>query len=238
MMEDFEKNLKNNKDTREGDYKVKNIKTRNVINRFLRSYFKVFVFVFILLFLYLSFSFLIKPKFDAVTHSSDDILEERELEFVTLYRDLQARRAIINNFKKIGENDKYRVERMIPEEYSREDLFVELAYFLIKNNFEASSIEVVDPGASAFQQDRDDLGRRVSDGMDTSGSYDSHLNQIPAGVGSWLAKIVLDDIDYIELKRLLNVLERNLKLIDVFSVDFDPQRERVELETFSYYKNN
>jgi hypothetical protein len=240
MIEDLEKNLKKDKDFEEFEDRSRNIRAKNAVNRFLKSYFNVFVLVFILLFLYLSFSFLIKPKFDEVTYSFSDIMEERELEFVDMYEDLRYRRAVISEFKKIKEEDKYKIKRMIPEEYSRDDLFVEIAYFLMKNDFTVSSIEVSDPRTlSSSQEGRDSLGRRTVDEVEEPKSYDMHLSALPDSVSSWLTKIVLDDMSYAGLKRLLVLLERNLKLIDVFSVSFEPRTGSVELETFSYYyKNN
>jgi hypothetical protein len=240
MIEELEKKLKDDKDFKGDNRDIKKIKNKNAINRFLKSYFHIFVLVFILLFLYLSFSFLIKPKFDKVTYYSDDILEERENEFIDIYKEFQLRKAVIHDFRQIEEIDKYRVGRMIPEEYSKDDLFVEIAYFLMENNFDIISVEVIDPSNLESQDDnRDDLGRRTNNETDTSNPYETYLNQLPNNVGTWLAKISLSDMNYRDLKRLLGILEKNLKLFDVFSLDFDPQEEVVEIEIFSYYyKNN
>ena len=118
-------------------------KRRNNINRFLMSYFKYFLVAIIFIILVLSFKFLLIPQYGEVMFTSNNVLQEKKTEFILQYQKLKDYENTINQFNAINSNDIYRVEKMIPNSYSRDDLFAEITYFLMTNNYKVENVEVL-----------------------------------------------------------------------------------------------
>lgn len=207
---------------------------RNSLNRFLNSYLKFFVIFLVLIFLWGAINFIIQPKFNEVIQSNDTFLKSKKSEFLIQYNELQKYKRIISEFSDINPNDIYRVEKMIPAEYTRDSLFTEITYFLIKNKFKIKSIKVTDiKNATATSTA---TTRRQPTESTTEQPYSSLVSSLPSNVSYYVVDLSLINIDYPALKYLLISLENNLKLIDIFSVNFDPKTSVADIGFLTYYK--
>jgi len=236
---------KKESENEEVDFSVK--KRRNNINRFLNSYFKYFLVVVIFAILLIAIIFLIKPQFKDAIIASNNILQERKTEFIKKYQELEKYKELIADFDIVDSSVAYKINKMVPAKYSRDDLFSEVTYFLISNNFKVDNVEVVslEENKDSISLESDvNLGRRavntkIANSENTESTDDLYLgqlNSLPTNIGAWVVKVSVSDVDYNKLKKLLNVLENNLKLIDIYYLDFQPDNHSVGIEFLTYYK--
>ena len=212
---------------------------RNAINKFLNSYFKFIVLFFIVAFLWASFSYVIGPKFEEASGASNTIVEEKKIEFLKQYNELQNYKNAISSFSSIDRRNVYRIEKMVPKAYSRDDLFTEITYFLLQNNFRINSINIIDPGANSAITDTGAGRRPVVDASTQQSSdmaYRQYTDSLSSDIGAWVINLELSDMDYPRLKTLLSLLENNLKLMDVYSLNFYPSSRMLNIGILTYYK--
>ncbi|NCC71661.1 hypothetical protein EOM09_08875 [bacterium] len=165
-------------------------------------------------------------------------MQNKKAEFLREYNSLQDYKKIIAGFSQINQEDVYRIEKMMPNRYSREDLFIEMTHFLLENNFKTDLVKVSDPLEIASIEKNDAQGRRVvNNNTDLPGYYD-YVVSLPAGIGSWIVEVELSDVNYQSLKQFLNIVENNLRIMDIYSLNFDPENKSVKAQIITYYKKN
>ncbi len=222
---------------------LKERKRRNNTNKFLMSYFKYFLVVILFVILGLSFKFLLIPQYKEVMFASNNVLQEKKTEFIIQYQKLNDYENTINQFNAISFDDVDKIEKMIPNSYIRDDLFAEVTNFLQVNNYKVKNVEVssIDQSSDTINADLN-LNRR-SDSQNqketTSTSSDLHKKQLallPSDIGAWKVKVSVSGVDYFNLKKMLNILESNLKIIDIYYLDFQPINRIVTIDFLTYYK--
>ncbi len=221
-----------------------NRRRSNAINKFLNLYFKYIAVFIIFVVLWGGFRFFIKPRFDEAMALSGTSTKQKKSEFITAYNKMEEYSNVLDEYSEVDKEKINKIIKMVPEEYSRDDLFTEITYFLIQNNYKIDNISVVNPMASESQPDLEadaPAGRRTTTQAESSVESAPHINYIkalPSGIGSWFITVNLSNTDYPDLKRLLNLLESNLKLMDVFSVDFEPTSNTATISILTYYQKN
>lgn len=242
-MIDLKNELSNNK-INESEFADR--KRRNDVNKFLNSYFR-FIAVFILIvFLWVAIRFVIKPRFEDAIVLSNNALKQKKTEFLSEYKKMENYKKVIAEFSEIDPNKISKISKIVPDQYSRDDLFTEITYFLMKNNFKIQSITIVDPlvgtgstGASVESSGSGASSERRTGAVDSettnTPAHTDYLKTLSPETGVWLVSLQLSEINYLALKSLLSVLENNLKLIDIFSINFQPTASSVDLSFFTYY---
>jgi hypothetical protein len=108
----------------------------------------------------------------------------------------------------------------------------------MKNNFNVKSIKV--SNTEDIVSGKQVLSRRSS-GTSNDPEF-SRATQVslslPPDVGSWLIRAEISNVAYTDLKYLLDIIENNLKLVDVVSMDFDPITKSVSFDALTYYYKN
>lgn len=209
-------------------------KKRNATNKFLNANFKVMVFVFIIAFMVIAFQFFILPKFREASTASNTIIEAKKIEFINEYNNLQNYKNLINEFSKVDPQNIYKVEKMVPNAYTRDDLFTEVTYFLIQNGFKINSINIIDPTAEVAKT-TNGTKRAGTDENVSKPAYQGKITALPGNVSAWVINLEIVSLDYPKLKSLLNLLESNLKLMDVYSLDFYPASNSLNIGLITYY---
>lgn len=248
MLDKKNSSKKKDHDLEMSEEEMKSRKRHNSLNRFLNSYFKYFLVLVAVLILLVAIQLLIRPKFNEAVVLSNNVLKEKKSEFINEYQKWQNYEKVIAEFNAIDQISVAKIKKIIPETYSRDDLFTEITYFLISNNYQVKKVEVVSPLAASSLEEGLNLGRRgtaplpvVATGSDSvkSDLYQKRLSALPDEIGAWVVKVSLSDINYSGLRKMLVDLENNLKLIDIYFLDFQPLDKGVTLEFLTYYyKNN
>ncbi|MDD3711466.1 MAG: hypothetical protein PHP37_02610 [Patescibacteria group bacterium] len=222
-------------------------KNYNKVNKFFNSYFR-FIAVFVLIvFLWVTIRFMIKPKFEDAIVLSNNALKQKKVEFLSEYKKMEKYKRVIAEFSEIDSVKIDKINKMVPSAYSRDDLFTEITYFLIKDNFKINGITIADPIATAGsavavteESGEGAFSGRRSNTVSTEESnapvHSNYLKTLSPELGVWLVNLRLNNINYQDLKKLLITLENNLKLIDIFSINFQPTTQSVDISFFTYYK--
>ncbi|MFA5420631.1 MAG: hypothetical protein WC280_01215 [Patescibacteria group bacterium] len=230
------------------DSEVRKMRTSNKINSFLNSNFQFVSILLIIAVFWFSFVYILSPKYDRIIKESTEILKENKENFVREYRVLADNRESINTFNQIKEEDVDKIMKIVPESYSRDSLFTWFTYFLMKNNYNVRSVKIIDINEVNKTQQTDQTARRgvgevtAEQGVATTSlSYSpNHFNSLPYDVssrlGAWVINVQISGVTYPDLRYLVDIIEKNLKIIDVISLDFNPGARVVEIEALSYYK--
>jgi hypothetical protein len=218
-------------------------KKSNAVNKFLNLYFKYIAVFIVFVFLWGATRFFIKPKFDQALFLSNNTLTQKRTQFVNEYNKMENNRKVIAEYEEIDPEIIDKISKMIPVEYSRDDLFTEITYFLIKNEYKINNISVVNPLATtddSVSGEGSVSGRRggSDDSQSDSLPHINYVKTLPPEIGSWFITVSLLDVDYYSLKRLITLLEDNLKIMDIFSIDFQPSSNIVNISILTYYHKN
>lgn len=202
-----------------------NLAKKNSINTFLNKYFNLFVVVFVSFLLFLSYILILQPKVtETATAISENISSHQRLLNAekTKLKNLKEAVAIYDNIDKV---DLERVNRILPNDYNKELLFGELEELIIRNGFIPTSIILTKDDGTAHS--------------DTPVPVDPNDRTIKESSKIGLINISLNvaSVDYAGLKNLLEVLESNLRILDVKKVSLDGGHAgNLELTTYYYKK--
>lgn len=217
-----------------------NRRIKNKINSFLNNNFQYFSFLMLFFVFWFSFNFILLPKYEKVVITSNEVLETKKEMFITEYRELVSYKRNIEVFESISQEDIDKINKMVPGSTPKDDIFMEFAYFLMKNNFNIKALKVSDPLelSSASQPG----SRRTMVASGNNLEIDSRLTQIayslPSNIGSWLVRAEVSNVNYVDLKYLIDIIENNLKITDIVYLDFDPESKTVKFDALIYYFKN
>jgi len=195
----------------------------NSLNTFLNDYFNLVVVFIVIVFLIASYYVLIKPKFEATLVSIRDNISQQEQFYQNQRQKLADLRAAASLYHQVGEIDINKVNSILPDEYAKEKIFGELEDILIQQGLILNYIKLTKGGESA-------AGEPMA-------AKDVRILDIPNAdrVGVIEVEMGISATDYASLKNLLPILENNLQLIDVQSLDFSPADKTASIIFFTYY---
>ncbi|MBN2884703.1 hypothetical protein JXE04_02145 [Patescibacteria group bacterium] len=176
------------------------------------------IIVFVVLFLlFVSYLTIIRPKFKDTLVAIKNNIDQQEKLYQNQRQKLVNLQAAVALYQKIGAENIEKVNGILPDEYAKEKLFGELEDLLSQKGLMLNSL-------------------RLS--KDSEGEDDGPLVSRDAGlknVGVIRAEMSLSSVDYVALKNLLPLLEKQLQLIDIESLDFSPSEKTVNLVCYTYY---
>ncbi len=177
---------------------------------FLKKYFGLVLFVVVLIFFVSAYYFVISPKFKAATISiSEKTLEERKKYNETVQKLIDLG-SLNRSYQKIDPKLVKRVEDFLPSEYVQEQLFLELEQVIIKNGYTVNSIAV-----------EKELGNSI-------GAANKNVGKVKV-------KISVSAVNYLDFKKLLSIMESNVRLMDVERLNFQPGDQTADFDFYTYY---
>ena len=207
------------------------IKKRSKINNFLNKYFHFIIIIIVLLILTLAYFYIIKPKYFKAMEAIEGNLSSQKEIYLEQLTKLNNYKSLVNAYKKVSPAEIEKINSILPTKYEKEQLFIELGYVIPENGFQLNNLtitekktddeEVSDPRA------RRDQGEEVSE--------TDFLQKLPKGVGYIMIDLDIALVDYKNFKRLLNILENNIKLLDIYKLSFNPSSESAQISAVSYY---
>jgi len=182
-------------------------KNKNSFNQWLNSYFSVILAGILILFLGLAYLFFLGPKFAATKDIIQANITEQENLYALSQQKLVNLRAVGTLYKTIKEADLQKFDSVLPDNYIPARLFGELE-------------EIINSGGWLLTE------------ISIEQAPPEHIN---TSVGQINVELSLSGLDYIDFKRLLKILETDLRLLDVTSVSLDSASNSVTLMLTTYY---
>lgn len=201
-------------------------KTQNKLNRWLNKYFALIIVAVLIIFLLLAYWLVLAPKINQTKEIIQRNLEQQQNLYLISKRKLTNLQALEEMYKKINPADLQKFNAVLPDSYPPEKLFGEIAEIVSRGGWLISEIslevesEILDDGSPRDDKDAEEMAARQI----------TNIERINIKVG-------VDNLDYAGFKRLLNMLETNLRLLDVSELEFFPSdRQAIFVLTTYYYK--
>lgn len=191
---------------------------RQGINIFLSRYFKYLSVIIALLALAVSYFYLLKPKYDEIVLENNNIKSAQEAERKELDDYYDKVVDYIAEYKKIKKSDIEKISKLAPKDPDYEKLFTDFEKIIKEQGFILNSLSITPDERRADKKNNEPDAKADS----------SKIKKI---------KIEADisGVDYTSLKHLLGVIENNLRLMDIESLNWSPDNAGVQLEIITYY---
>ena len=195
----------------------------NERNIFLNKYFNLILVILVLGFLIFSYLMFIGPKHQAAELLIKENVVNQQLLFNQQQKKLDTLKIISDIYSKVGPADLLKFNSVLPYQYKQEQLFGEFEEIVKKNGWILKSVSLSYP-------DELPVGQVAPPPVNEGSSFGS-LNP---NVGRVEVSLELAGLDYQGVKKLLTVIEQNLRLFDVTQVSFSGGSE-VSLNLTTYY---
>lgn len=178
----------------------------DIFLKLLHRYFFILAFIVFFVILAVGYIFLVQPKYKNVTEKqkTEENKKVQELESLSGY--LKKMQAYREEYNKISQADKERVDAMIAGKYLPENVFTDMEKLIFSRGMILDSIEV-----NASTPDK------------------------KTGTGEAVIKLDISGVNYEDFKKLLAVFENSLRLMDVKSLSFSPSQNTALLVISTYY---
>ena len=157
-----------------------------------------------------SFFIFIQPKINHLRQSSTELNRLKAIN-TSLKRELSQFDDLISTKNSSTSIDVEKINKILPDSIDRNELLVEYYDFIKKNNFLISSLSVAD------------------------GPADSLRVGLPPGIGALKIDLAVNATNYGIFKKLLAVIENNLRLSDIVNINFSPDGETTSVTILVYY---
>lgn len=202
-----------------------NINERNI---FLNKYFNLILVVLVLVFLLFSYLMFIGPKHRAAELLIKENVVNQQLLFNQQQKKLDILKIISDIYRKVEPADLLKFNSVLPYQYRQEQLFGEFEEIIKKNGWILKTVSLSYPDELAAGQ--------VAPTPVSEGLFFGSLNP---NIGRIEVNLALAGLDYQGVKKLLALVEENLRLFDVTQVNFSGGSEvSLSLTTYYYRTNN
>lgn len=204
-------------------------KNQNALYHWLNNYFSVVIAASLFFFLLSGYMFIIRPKLASTEEAIRLNMEQQQNIYTLSQQKLVNLGALANLYQKISPADLQKFNSVLPSNYPPEKLFGELEDIVSRGGWLLNSVSL-DVGEEAIKSETLP-GEGEIDQTLTIGSSDENVGRVNI-------ELTIGSIDYPGFKNLLRMLETNLRLFDVTSVDFMPgENQAMVVLTTYYYKN-
>jgi len=197
-------------------------KNKNSVNLFLNEYFRIIIVASLVLFLALAYFIVLGPRFSIVREAIRTNIESEKNLYANNLRKLESYRAINEVYKKMNPEDLRRFNTVLPDAYVPERLFGEIEEIVSRGGWLVGGLKIMESG-------------EASGGTEGAALATSSLFALPENVGQYSLELKVTAIDYADFQNLLRILENNLRLFDITSVEFLPSNASVNIIMTTYY---
>jgi len=191
-------------------------KNQNSFNLFLNNYFNIILVFILALVLTAAYIIVIQPKYSAIMLALQSNIESQQKIYIEQQKKLNNLKVINSLYDKIAADDLTKFNEVLPNNYIKERLFGEIEEVITKNGFVVNSI----------------------------GLEPAKVEEVIAGEPAPVVKtgeiniaLSLSAVNYSGFKKLLRLLENNLRLFDIKEINFSPGDNSLELNLVTYYYN-
>jgi len=196
---------------------------KNSVNIFLSKYFgavAVFVAMAILVFGNL---FFVWPEYKRIINDIESANKKEDLKYAERQKYLKQLKELKAEYQKISPDDIKKIEIMLPKKNNREELLAQMENMIARNGFLLADLRV------------EDIVEKQDGAADEAEKKDSIDPADRKGVNKIKINMNIVGTDYDGFKRLLRVIENNLRLLDITNLSFSPGSQKTSLEMYAYY---
>jgi len=197
-------------------------KNKNSVNLFLNEYFRIIIVASLILFLALAYFIVLGPRFSIAQEAIRSNIESDKNLYANNLRKLESYRAINEVYKKMNPEDLRRFNTVLPDTYVPERLFGEIEEIVSRGGWLVGGLKIMESG-------------EASGGAEGAALATSSLFVLPENVSQYNLELKVTAIDYPGFQNLLRILESNLRLFDVTSVEFSPSNASAKIILTTYY---
>jgi hypothetical protein len=192
-------------------------------NKFLDDYFSWIVVGVVVVVFVLGFFTLLLPKYEQTVKFVNDANQQQSLDVTAKQTELDKINLLIAAYNKIDKKYITKVNAIAPVAQNKEELFSELNYLVSVNQLILQSISLSPVGAYKDQGivPITPAQAAISDGLQTVS-----------------VSLSVKGTSYESFKNFLASLENNLRLMDILSIQFDPQGQSTTFVIDTYYSKN
>lgn len=203
-------------------------KNQNSLNLFFNNYFNVILVFILALILTAAYIAVIKPKYHETMSAIQSNIEQQQRLYLEQQKKLNNLKIVSTLYDKIPPADLAKFNDVLPSSYIKERLFGELEEVISENGFIVNSIEL--EKIDAVAETAAEATTEVAAEGTTKATSTASLGKIDLNLS-------LSVINYTNFKKLLRLLENNLRLLDITQVSFSPDGGAVDLTLSTYYYN-
>jgi len=178
-------------------------KNLNEINIFLNQYFNLILIILVLISLVLSYLLILSPKHRAAELLIKDNISNQQLLLNQQQKKLYNLKIISDIYSKVPSDDLLKFNLVLPYQYKQEQLFGEFEEIANKNGWILTSVSLSYPDES------------LSEAPSAPLTGDIVFGSLNPKVGRVEVSLSLSGLDYQGVKKLLTVMEENLRLFDI-----------------------
>ncbi|MBN2854218.1 hypothetical protein JXK06_01645, partial [Patescibacteria group bacterium] len=179
-------------------------------------------------FLAFSYVLFIRPKHQLTESLIQENVVNQQLLFNQQQKKLDTLKIITDIYSKVSEEDLLKFNAVLPYQYKQEQLFGEFEEIANKNGWILKTVSLSYP-------DELEPGQVPT----TISNEDFFAGSLNPNVGRIEVNLNLAGLDYQAVKKLLAVMEENLRLFDVNQITFSGASElNLNLTTYYYKANN
>jgi Tfp pilus assembly protein PilO len=171
--------------------------------------FKLISILIVLIILILSFLFVLKPKYDEVSQARQELASNQQ-EFADQKIYLDDIKKLISDYQKINSADVEKINKVLPAEEDIAGLFVQVEAMAKESGLNLLGLDIAEKGETP------ELAKSKIKELDIT------LN--------------LAGGDYSAFKKFLSVVESNLRMMEIISINFAPEAATYALNLKTYYK--
>lgn len=169
----------------------------------------------------------IKPKNQEIAQNIQAANQQKQEEKEGLRKTIANYSAYIEKFNDLDSRDLARANAILPDVNDQDSLFLQLEHLFKKHNFVLNSISIASPKSN-------DSGRSASR---RSGGEDSgeEASRGISGVSEIDLELSFEALGYSAFKRLLKVIEDNLRVLDIGEINFSGDDSVITLQVKTYF---
>lgn len=207
-------------------------KTRQFINErnvFLNKYFNLILSFLLLIFFAFMYVLVIGPKYNAAKTIIKENLVTQKLLYNQQQKKFDTLKVIADIYGRVSAEELLKFNSVLPYRYKQEQLFGEFEEIARNNGWILRSVSLDYP-------DEDMVSGAPTPVIPVASIDGAFYGSANPNVGQVSISLAIEGVDYQGVKKLLSVLEKNLRLLDVEQISFSgASTVNVQLVTY-YYK--
>jgi Tfp pilus assembly protein PilO len=160
------------------------------------------------------FFMILKPKYEEVLHNYNTEYENRSNESMILKTNVAKLTQYLVDYNSLSEYEKEMIYKMVPEKNQYEIIYAEMDKLITGQNLILRKVSV-----SQIEDDPRNLD----------------ISETAKKIGKTGVEIMVEGVNYDSMKRLLASIEKNMRLMDIQEIKFNPDSYSVSINFITYY---